>query len=202
MREDPLYNLVPGYREAVQRETDLRDAAFLPVTDSICGVEVNQLTPFHLAALTLARSPFICGGVPFPRDIALFLWCVSPEYNPRAVVSRWLFIRRVAKLDYREAVEGVMRYVGEAFADAPGGKGERFKQSYYSSTASIVDLLAHEYGWAEADIMRVPFKRLFQYSRCIRERYAERPMFFNSSDSILADWQDEQNQRAKEEALN
>ena len=114
MREDPLYNLVPGYREAVQRETDLRDAAFLPVTDSICGVEVNQLTPFHLAALTLARSPFICGGMPFPRDIALFLWCVSPEYNPRAVVSRWLFIRRVAKLDYREAVEGVMRYVGEA----------------------------------------------------------------------------------------
>jgi hypothetical protein len=202
MREDPLYKLVPGYREAVQRETDLRDAAFLPVTDSICGVEVNQLTPFHLAALTLARSPFICGGVPFPRDIAIFLWCVSPEYNPRSVVARWFFIRRVAKLDYRESVEAIMRYVSEAFFDAPGGKGERFKQSYYSSTASIVDLLAHEYGWAEADIMRVPFKRLFQYSRCIRERYAERPMFFNASDSILAEWQDEQNRRTKEEALN
>ncbi len=202
MRDDPLYKLVPGYREAVEHEATIREAAFLPVTESVCGINVLPFTPAHYSMLECANSPFVSGGVPMPEDVALFLWCVSPDYAPRASFRRWRFVRRARRLDYGASVAAIHGYLDDAFGDAPGVKSGQMAASYYSGTAALVDLLAGQYGWSEADILRLPFKRLFQYARCIKERHADKPIFFNRSERILAEWQerDELGRRARVEA--
>lgn len=200
MRDDPLFQLVPGYREAVEHEATVREAAFLPVTESVCGVDVLPFSPVHYSMLECAGSPFVRGGVPMPEDVAVFLWCVSPGYAPRAALRRWRFVRRVRRLDYGAAVAAIHSYLDDAFGDAPGVKSGQLSASYYSGTAALVDLLAGQYGWCESDILRLPFKRLFQYARCIKERHADKPIFFNRSERILAEWQerDELNRRRRD----
>jgi hypothetical protein len=197
MREDPLFNIIPGYREAVERESALREVAFLPITETLCGKEVLPFAPVHLAALTVIRSPFAVGGIPSESDIALFLWAVSAEYKPDAAFRRWRFVRSCRKLDYLEAIAAIQSYLDDAFADGPGSKGG-FRVSYYSTTAAAVDLVASQYGWAEGAILKMPFKRLFQYARCVKERNVSRPIFFNQSDLILAEWQEAQEQKRRE----
>jgi hypothetical protein len=196
MREDPLFNIVPGYRQAVEDETATREAAFLGVTELVCGVEVLPFSPLHFSMLECARSPFVKGGVPSPADVAIFLWAVSPGYAPRAKIRRWLFARRVAGLDYLNSLSEIQSYIQDAFGDAPGVKMSGFKPSYYSGTAAMIDLIASQYGWSEEQIIRIPFKRIFQYARCIRERTSDNPIFFNRSDAVIGRWQEEQNASA------
>lgn len=197
MREDPLFQIIPGYKEAVQREALQREAAFVPVTESIQGVPVLPLTPLHYSMLDCAGSPFVTGGIPTPGDVIAFLWCVSPDYSPNGWLRRWRFARAARRLPYSATVNAIGDYLTEAFADAPGVKAQGFRPSYYSGTASMVDLLASQYGWPEDAILRTPFKRLFQYARAIRARHDDKPIFFNPSDAVIAEWQekDELNRR-------
>lgn len=198
---DPLFQIVPGYEAAVERETLAREAAFLPVTETVNGIECLPLTPLHFAMLEAVKSPFIKGGVPSPVDIALFLWAVSPRYSKS---SRWIFywtIKSFRKLDYADTLKAIHSYIEEAFADAPGSKTDNHSASYFSASASIVDLLAFEYKWREEEIMRVPFKRLFQYFRCIQRRTVDKPIFFNASDLILSEWQDKETEKNRAAAV-
>ena len=189
MRDDPLFQIIPGLRDAVEQETTVREAAFLSVTETVCGFECLPFTPLHYSMLDCSGSPFVHGGVPMAEDVAVFLWCVSPGFDPSARLRRWHFTRRTRGLDYETAVMAIRAYIDDAFADAPGTKGGH-TPSYYSGTAAMVDLLAGQYGWPERDILRLPFKRVFQYARCIRARFEERPIFFNRSDKVIADWQE------------
>lgn len=193
---DPLFKIVPGYEAAVAKETLLREAAFLPVTETVNGVECLPFTPLHFAILEAVNSPFVKGGQPTHADIAQFLWCVSPRYKQQ---DRWAFywtIRSFRALDYTATLRSIYDYIEEAFADAPGSKGE-VSVSYFSASASIVDLIASEYHWKEADIIRLPFKRLFQYFRCIQRRHTDKPIFFNASDLVLSDWQEKELEKSR-----
>ncbi len=200
MRDDPLFQIIPGYREAVERETTVREAAFLAVTETVCGVECLPLTPLHFSMLDCSASPFVRGGVPRPEDVSVFLWCVSPYYAPGAWLRRHLFARNTRGLDFEFSVNAIRDYIDDAFADAPGTKGGP-AVSYYSGTAAMVDLLGSQYGWHERDILRLPFKRIFQYARCIRQRHEDRPIFFNRSDSVIAEWQ-ERDEQARQASLH
>ena len=193
---DPLFQIVPGYQAAVEREGLVRSAAFLPVTETVNGVECLPLTPLHFATLDAIKSPFVKGGIPNQADVAIFLWAVSPRYSQ---TNRWAFywtVRSFRGLDYADSLKAIYAYLAEAFADAPGVKGE-VSVSYYSASASIVDLIASEYHWPERDIIRLPFKRLFQYFRCIQTRHVEKPIFFNASDLVLSDWQEKETEKSR-----
>lgn len=74
---------VPGYSEAVAKEQKLRDEPFTGLNEWINGVEVLPFNIRHLNLLESVRSPFIVGGRnPTPGDIAVFLWYVSPQWEP------------------------------------------------------------------------------------------------------------------------
>ena len=203
MREDPLFQIIPGYREAVQHETTVREASFLSLTETVCGFECLPFTPLHYSMLECSGSPFVRGGVPMPEDVAVFLWCVSPGYAAQSLFRRWRFVRRVRLVDYRTSVQAIHDYLDDAFADAPGVKsGQSSAAANYSGTAAMVDLCAGQYGWTEAAVLRLPFKRLFQYARCIKERHADKPIFFNRSERIISEWQerDEAARRLREQS--
>lgn len=68
---------------AKEVDESLRERAFLPLTESINGVIVNQFTLRHLTILFHLQSPFIYGGVRKIEDVGQFLWVVSPFYQAR-----------------------------------------------------------------------------------------------------------------------
>lgn len=188
--DSPHFIIIPGLAEAQAEESALREAAFLPVKESICGIEVEGFSPFHYAILSAAGSPFIYGGTPTTIDIAAFLWVVSPQYSPRSRFTRWRFLRRFRSgFDWLAAMDAIRAYVSAALADGPTPSGEG-GVSYWSALAGIVDSIASQYHWPEREILRIPFARLFQYQRCIRARVMEKPIFFNArSDAIISEFQ-------------
>lgn len=182
---------IPGFLEAVAEERFARDAAFLPVTETVAGVEVRPLTLRTLCILQAIDSPFVMGrrGVT-GAEVAAFLWVVSSGYNPSASWRRRRFVRRLRDLPFADTVAAINAYLGRTFADlASGGPAQR---SYYSTTASLVDLFAGEYGWSEAAILDLPVTRAIQYQRAIeRRRFAalgQKPVQFNPSDRVVQNY--------------
>lgn len=99
--------LTPGYAEAVERERLIRDAAFLPVSESVGGFELRPLTLRTYLMLRLAGSPLLEGQTPSVVELAQFLWVLAPSSVRGQVAGvgcqvsgvrwgwkRWAFFRR------------------------------------------------------------------------------------------------------------
>lgn len=186
-------NSVPGYAEAVEAERTNRDLAFIGLPVPLCGVVVRQLTLRHLLLLEHCGNAFICGGIPEPSDVALFLWFLSPDYclDPK---KRDEFVRGVARLKMVESVLAIRAFLDGAFMDAPqnldGGK------AYFSTAAGLVSMLAREFGWDDEAILEKPVARLFQYQKAILHRYRPDLPLFNPSDALISRWLAKRNEEA------
>lgn len=165
--------------EAIRRETEVRDAAFLAAPFRICGVEIAPLTGRAFIALEGLESPFLCGGRPTPADVAIFLWVLSPKFVPHNSFSRRRFFRACRKIEFEQAVTEISKLVEDAFQDAPGSGGAQSPARYTSWLADLVDILASEYGWSEDSILDLPLARAFQYLRRIRVRCDPKAIMFN-----------------------
>lgn len=175
------------YSAAVERESTVRDVSFLGVTEDVCGVAVRPMSLRDFIALDGIKSPFICGGFPSATDAVIFLWLLSPSFKPGSFAA-WRFARGVRGKDYGELTKAIQEYVSEALMDMPGGGG-RGGVSYYSFAVAVVDLLASEYGWSEAEIMNAPMKRTLQYFNAIRKRKNPNSILFNPlSDGVRSKW--------------
>jgi hypothetical protein len=191
-----LRDIIPGYREALEQEELQRNVAFLDVPELICGIEVSPFTLNHLCRLQCISSPFVCGGVMSPADVALFLWAVSPEYHPKARLRRWLFIRRARGLNYADTVKAIEQYLADAFADRTGGGSRGFSPPNWSGYASICASLAAEYGWSVSQIMAMPVKQVWQFLRIVERRTNPKATFSNRrSEAVRRDWLDTINKR-------
>lgn len=193
-KRQSVVDLIPGLRAAVEAEQYARDLAFAEVPEDVAGVAVGPLNWLRFIRLVLTGSPFVCGGNVTPRAVAATLWLLAPDYDPAARWRRWCFLRRVRRKPYLKLCEALDNYFKEALADAPAGRPSNGDApSYYSAIASQVDLFAHEYGWSAAEIIRIPFKQLWQLIRCVQARHGEN-VFFNPSDRIRGDWLRQQNE--------
>lgn len=191
-------NTIPGYGDAVARETFLRNAAFVPIRETVCGIECDPLTVGHLAVLQSIGSPWVCGGVPTWQDVKAFFCVVSPHGGKPGSFKRWRFLRRCNRLPFVitsdppkfPAIEAVTEFVDDAFQDGPASNSGKASRSYYSLTAALVGLIAREYHWPEAEILRLPLKRLWQYRAEIQSSKGESPVLFNPSDRVLQNYLD------------
>lgn len=193
---------IPGYLEAVNRENESRDLAFLDVPESICGIDILQMTPRHLVMLDRSNNPFLFTPAPVDPDLfpqlVVFLWALSPDYVMGEGAAKTKFVKSCRKLKFISTVQAVETYVKETFQDAPTREESNgYAPSYTSFVASLVDLLASEYGWSEAEIFNMPLKRIFQYLRRIEIRHGAKVMF-NPSDKIKGDWLDRINKGMSE----
>jgi len=187
----------PGYLEQVAQESLLRDAAFLPVNESICGFEVCQMTLRHWLILRVAKSPFITGGIPNPKQLALFLWILNPIYNAEGrrrrrfmFCCRWAFRKEE---NVRTLVGEARKYVAETMQDGEFVRTENYEPSYYSMAAHFCGLLGMHLGFSEDDVMAMPLRRLFQYVKVIRDLIDSGVPKGNPSDRILCDALEKQN---------
>ncbi len=178
---------IPGLREAIKRENDIRDASFLDLTTNICGVEIRQMTPRDLLILDGLGNPMMAGQMPAPEQLAEFLWFLSPRYADRAPVRRFLFGRSIRRLDYLASVRACWRYIEDTFQDSPSSSGVSY-MPYAGWCASVVNRLAINYGWSEATILNIPLKRLFQYLKCITRYHNPEAPMHNPSDKMKGDY--------------
>ncbi len=176
------------YAEAVKRQEELRDGAFLDLPFSLCGFPCLKLTARHFAILVHSRSPFVCGGFPLPEHVVQFLWVLHPKFSYTDIVRRDAFIDSCAWLDYDAAVQSIVGYVEEVMIDSPATGGNR-SEGYHSWLAVIVDTLAREYGWSQEQIMSLPMASLFQYLRLIGRRNGDTgPQFNRLTDAAKNRW--------------
>ena len=188
---------IPGYAEAIAQESFLRNASFIPVNESICGVEVSPLTVEHLAILQGIGSPFVCGGIPQPADAVSLLCVISPMAGKPKTFKRWKFIRQCRRLKYAitsdppsfPVLDAISEYFRDAWDDAPKSKNGKAQVHYYSLCASLVGLIAREYHWSEASILTLPLKRLWQYRAEILASHGDK-MVSNPSDRKVQEWLD------------
>jgi hypothetical protein len=198
---------IPGYKEALAAEREVRQLPFLPVPELICGVPVRPLTPRMHLGLESSGSVFVCGGMSDEVEVVRFLWFVSTDYRwpsdspfrcvralDRAINSfrQHRFIRRNRRIKFGPAVECIRRYMDEAYADGPGSPGNI--PEYWSWCAGLVDCFGIAYGWTSDEVINTPLKVLLQLRKIIRKRADPSEVQFNASDRIKGRWLAEQNQ--------
>ena len=199
---------IPGYAEAVARQDLVRDAAFLGVPETLCGITVAPMTFRHLLWLQIVRSPFIGASPPnsamLHLDVATFFKTVAP-FSPPSFMAKppaaalRAFMAKVGRLKAPEALDGIRDFVNEAFMDAPGG-GESSNVSYFSIGAALTHRLCEHYSGLDPNPMNypsaadMPLKAGFQLLKCLKK--SERPdaiMFNGLSDQIKTRWINAQN---------
>jgi hypothetical protein len=180
---------IPGYREAVKREAQVRDTAFLDGLEVVCGVEVVPLSLRRLIWLEQAHNGFVVpwiweGDAEIFAHAVQFLYFLRPDYSPpkSAKESFWqsfksglkeqLFINRMARGDRNEILKELNAWIKDAFMDAPNtGSGGVMSAPYASYPAHILDLFA-EAGLTLTynEIMDMPLSRLWQHWRLSARR--------------------------------
>jgi hypothetical protein len=175
---------IPGFPEAVERQNDDRDAAFLELTTSICGIEIRQMTPEDFLILNGINSPLLRGGIPSPAHVAKFLWHLSPDYNPQSESAFSAFMHKVGKINYADAIKSIKAYLERTFMDSPG-ESDGESVSYASWCAHIVDVFASEYGWPRKEVLKCSFRVLYQQMNCIKKRHNPDAPVWNPSDKLI-----------------
>lgn len=165
------------FEEAVKRENDFRDAAFLNLTTNICGIELPQMTPRDFLILDGIGSPYIVGGERTLTDLVNFLWHLSD--HRRGKLRYAFFYGRCWMMDFELSEYWVAQYLQRTFLDSPGGTPSANRESYAAWIAYLVDHVASEYGWALDDVMNTPLRILYQQIRCILLRHNPDRKFIN-----------------------
>src|SRR5437868_5655767 len=109
----------PLVRAAVERESEVRDAAFLGLPYPIEGQNLQPLTLRHYLTLQLAGNAFVCGGSPVASDAAMFLYVMTG-----AAGSRSAYAESIAGLDFVSVCQGLVSFLNESFFDAPASTNE------------------------------------------------------------------------------
>lgn len=184
------YEQIPGYVAAVQKETLIRNACFLPINETIEGFEVKPMTVRDYVTLRTINSPLLSGVTPSKNDVIAFLWLLSPKFNPiggrekRRLMKpfKTMSIDQGAKL-----VVGIRKYIEETFQDRPSssGSGDKvFVKSYYADVCHMCATFAKHFGWDDELTLGKPVKRIFQYLKVLREQGGQKVAHFNPSDAI------------------
>lgn len=192
---DSRFLEIPGYVEACHLQDERRDSDFLDLPKVLCGFPCVAMTARHLAILIHSRSPFVCGGFPLAENVAQFLWVLHPQFSYTDTETRDAFIAEVGAKEfatveeYEAMVQEIRDYVDACFMDSPPS-GDKGGESYNSFMASIVDVLAREYGWTRGEVLALPLSELFQYIRLIDHRNTDgkEPQINRLSDGAKGRW--------------
>lgn len=188
---------VPGYMEAIAEESRLRYEIYLGQNEKICGIEVKQLTPYLLAVLKSAESPFVDGGDFDYVLAAQFIWAVSADFKPR---DRRQFAHILKTIERNFSIDEVDAEISEylriAFLDAPTESGKQSKP-IASATAWIVYRFRDVPFLQSRDVtLHRPFRELYQELKCWLKDQGESVM--NQSDAVMSRWLREINQQRAE----
>jgi hypothetical protein len=173
---------IPGVKEAVAKARNeqfrTRQDGWLELLHDICGIKIRTMTVCDYVLLERERSPFINRCEPTEKDLALFLWILSPQFKPGKSkrIAAFLHGRKVHRLFCKDiprtsepAVIACFKYIDKMFADAPptikGGA-----ESSLTYLTGWFDTLQSEYHCSEADVWAIGVPKMFQKLNAIMHR--------------------------------
>lgn len=161
--------LPAAIQQAIAENESNQAEAWLNFNDEIAGIEVTQMTIRQFFMLDGIESPYLNQGNPTPADLAVFIWILSPKYQP-SKKARDKFCEEIFSIPIEQATKDIERYLIKTFQDAEtDGKDEK---RYCNYLTYLVDLFAREYGWSTEQILKIPMRQLYQLNTAIGERYA------------------------------
>jgi hypothetical protein len=199
---------IPGLRDAIKRESRIRDTAFLDGLELVCGVEVAPLTLRRLIWLEQAHNGLVCPWKFESMDellahsVSLLYFC-TPNFNipTSPKFSFWKTVwDGAAQYRFRQKILGwwkpdlivseVGGWVSDSMMDAPqgGGNSEVKAPSFASYPAYIVDKFAQAgLPFTYEEIMTMPLRRLWQHWRiCVRR--VDEATITNPSDELAVNY--------------
>jgi hypothetical protein len=208
---------IPGYAEAVERESMLRESVFVfDGPRDIFGFPISVFTLRHYLTLKLIASPFLTGRTPSPEDLHAALWLLNPAHgSPQALAahvrrcrsfippsqpaSRWWLIQAVWRRQYvqrlaaaAEITDKLREVINESLMDFPGGSG-RNATSYYGDGAYICGVFAYHFKWFYLKTLATPMSVILQELKVIADLNGSKAPKFNPSDLVAGRWLKEQN---------
>lgn len=182
---NPRFAHIPEYVEACQKQDRLRDFAFLELEAVLCGHVVKPMTARHLALLTHCGNGFVTGGDVLPEHIPQFIYVLQGGSLADEKAMR-RFAVDFGWRNFKTCCDEIEAFVNATFLDSPEGGGKR-GETFNSWLASLVDVLAREYGWQQREVLDLPIACVFQYLRVIRMRSSDKePMVNKLSDEARA----------------
>lgn len=179
----------PRIAAARKRDNEGKDGAFLAYDEDRIGeFPAVLLTPKRYLLLSGVGA---FGGAEAESMMVLrFLWIVSPDFKPSRISAK-LFLWKHRKTDPVELLPEIQKYMARTFSNMPGSKSQGEGSAW---VASMVDLLASEYGWTEKAILDCPLQHIFQYVSMIKARATRQPIEFSSeADRLQAEFMEKAN---------
>ncbi len=188
---------IPGLKEAIEREQQVRDYAVLRLPHEVCGIQINPLRLRDYILLSSIRNPFIAGGYKRKVDAAQLIWLLSTTYlaptggflqRIQSRLRRSALMWTIGKIEEDELIAEVDEFLDEMFMDAPGGSANSTPPCA-SFGAELIHLM-HE-RWTREELLNMPLPELWQYLRCMGDPKA--PKFNKFSDRAKAQFLEEMN---------
>ncbi len=199
MRANQLEDVIPGLREARDKERQNRALAFSDVPWTVCGLDVVTLMPRHRLEFQLIRNAFAVGGTVTHKAIYQFLWRLNPEFRKRVWFgsASWFARRKVAKavasLDIDQARFEILSYLASMLQDLPeggdGGDTSNPPENYVHWLACEMNFYLKRYSsFTIQSFLDTPYLILQQLYRAHRLEIEKHPNFINESDRIIGDF--------------
>jgi hypothetical protein len=191
---------IPGFRDALRKESDLRRKAWVYTHTEIAGVRVRLLTMRDMAVLEEMQNGFFApwrfdDDAEFLGHCAQLVWWLSdapkPDRNSRRVVQPFVALARARLIaglakQPKALADGVSEYLRMMFLDAPKGGGGG--NAIVAAPAYIADSLAAAGLFVGLDeMLDMPLIRLWQLMRLATRRVYGTPIT-NDSDRIACDY--------------
>lgn len=202
------------YKAALREEKAIREEIFLDLPAKICGIRIQQITPFLFARLCAMDTPFLSGRDADEGEIIRFLWALSPDFSsdlhPKTPwYRRLLGKKRISRRDafirdawihlrgcWDEAEFQIDAFIRDTFIDAPRGNGGS-SVPYVTGVAWMLYRMGREpFRWDKERTLKTPMREIYQYMRC--QKIDNGGILYNEiSDKIKARWLDELNAGGK-----
>jgi len=176
---------VHEYFETVEREQSSRNLIYLDQPETVCGVRLNNVTPYLLGVLTAISSPFLGSGSFCITDIERFLWALSVDYGATDAKGRKRIIKHVSTLNPEKAAEECFEFMALTFMDASGG-GKKEKPIAAAVSWLVYTFRQDPWNFDEQTTLHSPLRKLYQELRVHRKYNGGTVM--NKSDAAKSDW--------------
>lgn len=191
---------IPGFREALRNESDVRRKAWCHTHDSIAGVRVRLLTLRDIVLLEEMQNGFFApwrfdDDAEYLAHCAQLVWWLSdfpkPALDSRRALQPLVAYHRTRLIRYlaarpAELSAGVRQYLHTSFLDAPKGGGGG--TAIAAAPAYVMDSLAAAgFGMPADDVLDMPVIKLWQLLRLAVRRVYGIPAT-NDSDRLACDY--------------
>lgn len=159
----------PKIAEARDRDRREMQSSLVSIPVLVGKDWLEPLTLRRLMYLEAINHPMLTGASCPRAGVIDFLWVMSARFKPGDDPGLAKFRRRFwfRKIDG----EKLREYLAGEFPNEPDANGRPPAPAW---VAQLVDMIASEYGWSEADILDAPIKRLMQYTEALVARKGDK----------------------------